>query len=85
MNYNLSFSNKVSRIIKKLPKTVSDVLYDGLKKIAADPHIGEKLSGVKGVWRYRIGDYRVLYEIHDRQLLIYVINFGHRKEIYRDL
>lgn len=41
-----------------------------------------KLSG-RAQWRVRVGDYRVLYEIHDDALLVLVIEVGHRRSIYR--
>ena len=42
----------------------------------------KKLKGRKA-WRIRVGDYRVIYEIHNRQLQILVITIGHRREVYR--
>jgi mRNA interferase RelE/StbE len=41
-----------------------------------------KLSG-RPAWRIRVGDYRIIYEIHTEQLLITVITIGHRREVYR--
>ena len=41
------------------------------------------LAGVTGVYRLRVGDYRVLYEIHDAELLVLVLAVGHRREVYR--
>jgi mRNA interferase RelE/StbE len=42
----------------------------------------KKLKG-RNAWRIRVGDYRVIYEIHDRELHILVITVGHRREVYR--
>lgn len=55
---------------------------DGL---ASDPRPPRcvKLSGRDNQWRVRAGDYRVVYEVHDAQLLVLVIEIGHRSEIYR--
>ena len=49
-----------------------------------DPRVsGKPLKGDLGIfWRYRVGDYRVLYEIQDGQLVILAALIGHRKEIY---
>lgn len=47
------------------------------------PSGAKKLQGSETVWRIRVGDYRILYEIHDRQLLAVVIEIGHRREVYR--
>jgi mRNA interferase RelE/StbE len=46
------------------------------------PHGCIKLSG-RPAWRIRIGTYRVIYEIHDQQLVVVVVNIGHRKDAYQ--
>ena len=50
-----------------------------------DPRqLGAALSGpFSGYWRYRIGDYRVICELRDTELIILVVEVGHRREIYR--
>ncbi|MFZ2727376.1 MAG: type II toxin-antitoxin system RelE/ParE family toxin [Methylococcaceae bacterium] len=46
--------------------------------------MGKALTGnFKGLWRYRIGDYRVICEIIDNELIIVAIEIGHRKDIYK--
>jgi mRNA interferase RelE/StbE len=45
---------------------------------------GKALSGnLKGLWRYRVGDYRIICQIIDNEVVILVVELGHRKEIYR--
>lgn len=45
---------------------------------------GKALQGeFKGLWRYRIGDYRVICQIKDKELVILVIDLAHRKDIYK--
>ena len=41
------------------------------------------LAGAKGVYRLRVGDYRVLYEVRDAALLVLVLAIGHRRDVYR--
>jgi mRNA interferase RelE/StbE len=41
------------------------------------------LTGASGVYRLRVGDYRILYEVHDEQVLVLVLAMGHRREVYR--
>ena len=44
---------------------------------------GKALQGdLKGLWRYRVGDYRLIAQIHDNELVILVIEIGHRKDVY---
>jgi mRNA interferase RelE/StbE len=46
--------------------------------------IGEPLVGnFQGYWRYRVGDYRIVCELQDKELLILVIEVGHRKDVYQ--
>jgi len=42
----------------------------------------KKLKG-RAAWRVRVGDYRIIYEIHDRELVVIVVTIGHRREVYR--
>ena len=50
-----------------------------------DPRmLGEPLTGqLKGFWRYRIGDYRLVCRIIDGELIVLVLEVGHRREVYR--
>ncbi len=52
---------------------------------SADPRLlGKPLQGVlKEFWSYRIGDYRLIYDIQDTRMVVLVIDIGHRREIYR--
>jgi mRNA interferase RelE/StbE len=53
--------------------------------LADDPRPAgvEKLSGTKGRFRIRVGDYRVVYAIEDQVLTVFVVKVGHRREVYR--
>jgi mRNA interferase RelE/StbE len=42
-------------------------------------------AGESGLWRYRVGDYRMLVSIHDDELLVLVVSVDHRRQVYRDL
>ena len=42
-----------------------------------------KLRGVDDVWRARVGDYRILYQIEDERFVVVVISVGHRRDVYR--
>ena len=46
------------------------------------PHGSTKLAG-RPAWRVRVGSYRVIYEIYDDHLLVFVAAIGHRKDVYR--
>jgi mRNA interferase RelE/StbE len=47
------------------------------------PHGCTKLSGTRNLYRVRIGDHRIVYQVIDDRLLVLVVDIGHRREIYR--
>jgi mRNA interferase RelE/StbE len=52
--------------------------------LAKDPEEGIPLRGdLKGLFKYRVGTYRIIYKVERKILLITVIDIGHRKEVYR--
>ena len=88
MLYKVKYTSRALKNLKKMDKQVSKMLVAWIRKNlekCKDPRaIGKGLSANHlGKWRYRIGDYRILAEIQDEQLIILVIEAGHRKEIYR--
>lgn len=88
MTYKLLISDDVSRKIKKMDKHLALMLtremkakLDGLENPRS---IGKALVGqYKGLWRYRIGTYRVICDIRDDELIVLAIDVGHRKNIYK--
>ena len=55
-----------------------------LELLAEDPRppAATQLVGGAGEWRVRTGDYRVIYEIHDAEVIVLVLRMGHRREVY---
>ena len=56
-----------------------------MRGLANDPRPPgcDKLAGVENLYRIRVGDYRVVYQIRDEMLLVLVVKIGHRREVYR--
>lgn len=86
--YKLVYSKKVLKQLKKLDKNTSKYLMKYVEnniKDASDPRLrGKALVGDRqGLWRYRIGDYRLICKIEDDKLIILALSLGHRREIYR--
>ena len=56
------------------------------KTLAQDPQMGRPLTGrYKGLWKYRIGDYRIIYSIEKDRLTIFVLRIRHRKDVYEGI
>jgi mRNA interferase RelE/StbE len=87
MSYEIKFSQAALRSLNQLDETTRDMIFAWIFKNLVDTtkprEIGLPLKGkLKGLWRYRIGKYRILAKIDDRELIILVIDIGHRRRIY---
>lgn len=83
--YKVVYLDSVEGDLKKLDKTTVKKIIARIEAyLAVDPmELGKPLKGeFQGYWRYRWGDYRVIYRIAEREILILILRIGHRKEIY---
>jgi len=66
-------------------KRIRQRIVAGIRLLADDPRPpgGEKLAGEDDRYRIRVGRYRVIYSVGDRELLVIVVRVGHRKDVYR--
>lgn len=85
MAYRLEFTSAADHQFRKLPPQLQARLRPHIDALAQNPRPSgvEKLKGEENAYRLRVGDYRVLYEVHDKVLLILVVKVGHRREVYR--
>ena len=83
--YRLVFKPSAERAFLALPKEVQRRLDARLLGLQDNPRQSgvKALTGAAGVYRLRVGDYRVLYEIHDDSVIVLVLKIGHRREVYR--
>ncbi|MFO0213760.1 MAG: type II toxin-antitoxin system RelE family toxin, partial [Pseudanabaena sp.] len=85
-SYEVQILPKAVRQIKALSVEVRQDISLTIQSLANEPRpIGvKKLSGEKDIYRVRVGNYRVLYRIVDKVLVVVVVSVGHRREVYRD-
>jgi mRNA interferase RelE/StbE len=84
--YALEFAPKALRALRKLDRLVVERIRIATEALRDEPRpAGAKmLTGVHGVWRIRVaGDYRVLYTINDDEVVVLIVDVGHRRQIYR--
>ncbi len=87
MVYSVEFRPAVLRSLKKYPKKDLQRIkkrIDDLAQNLPDPAF-TKMKGRNDFHKVRIGDYRIIYEIHSYILVILVVKIGHRKDVYRQL
>ena len=88
MVYKLEFSKRFDRQFSKLDKSTQRYIFNWLIKqldnVENPRYSGKSLTGNKqGLWRYRIGNYRVIVDISDTNCVIIAVEVGHRKFIYK--
>ena len=83
--YKVVWKDKASKQLARIDRTMAKKIKDKVKNyLAQDPvNRGEPLAyEYQGLYRYRFSDYRVIYEVKEKELLIFVVKVGHRKEVY---
>lgn len=88
MSYKLVFTDRCKKQIDKLDNSDHILLESWLRKHLVNcknpkafgkPLVGDK----KGLWRYRIGNYRLIVQIEDKELLVLALDYGHRSTVYK--
>ena len=84
MSYRVELTTAAARQIKKLPRPARDRILDAVANLTGDPRPrgAKKLAGEETAWRIRVGDYRVIYDVFDSELVVTVVRAGHRHEVY---
>ena len=82
--YKIEVKASVVKAFKKVPREDQIRIAQAIKALAIDPRPQNsiKLSG-STYYRIRCGDYRIIYDIKDDQLIIVVLKLGHRKDVYK--
>lgn len=83
--YEIEIAPAAERALKKLPVDVQRRIIKGILKLELNPRPSgvKKLSGEEDLYRVRIGDNRVIYQIRDGELIVLVVRVAHRREVYR--
>ncbi len=83
-NYNIEIKKSAAKEIEKLPPKYLPKIIGAIESLQHDPRpLGCKKLAAGERYRLRVGVYRILYEILDDKLLIYIVRVRHRKEVYR--
>jgi mRNA interferase RelE/StbE len=85
MLYEIEFTPAAARQIKKLSVSDQKRILSRIENLAASPRPGsvKKLEGKENLYRLPAGEYRIIYQIQDKNLLVLVVKVGHRREVYR--
>ena len=83
-NYTIFILRRAQKELAQLPNDAFERVRDAIRDLSQNcrPDGYRKLTGRDG-WRIRIGDYRIIYEIDDKQHIITILHIGNRQDIYR--
>ena len=84
MSYEIVIKRRASKVLANLPNKDYQKIRDAIRELADHPRPQGclKLTGREG-WRIRIGNYRVIYQIHDAENKVLILDLGHRRDIYQ--
>ena len=83
MTYRVLYTEEAARRIGKLDKAVKDRVGKAISRLSENPELGKRLTGLlSDRWSYRVGDWRILYKIRKKELVILILTVGHRRDVY---
>jgi mRNA interferase RelE/StbE len=84
MSYSVLIVPSALKFLKKLPESIKKIIDKKIISLSENPRPpGCKKLIADEAWRVRIGDYRIIYEIHDDKITVIVIKIGNRKDVYK--
>ena len=83
--YRISYVASAAKALRKLDRQIARRILVAIERLADDPRPPGciAIKGDGGELRVKVGDYRVVYDIEDGELIVLVLRGGHRREVYR--
>lgn len=84
--YRIEWKSSALKELKRIDKSTVPRIINVVESLATNPRPVDvrKLKGSERSFRIRIGDYRIVYEILDDSLVVFIVRVRHRKDVYRD-
>ena len=85
--YEIELKREPEKFIRKQSRKIQIQIISALRKLQKDPRPrkAKKLSGLDELYRIRVVDYRIVYTIRNKKLIILVLRIAHRKDVYKKL
>ncbi|MFZ5766251.1 MAG: type II toxin-antitoxin system RelE family toxin [Thermodesulfobacteriota bacterium] len=83
--YKIAFSKNADKVLRRMPRNIALTIATKIKELAGNPHSMrnvKKLTNHPG-YRLRVGDWRIVYTVHDNECVILVISVKTRGEVYK--
>lgn len=85
--YKVLYKKTFEKDLRKIPDKIRKQIVKAIYSLSNDPRQSgvKKLRANDSLYRYRTGNYRIIYQIQDKELIIMFIATGHRKDIYENI
>jgi len=85
MRYRIKIKESALKVLRKVERKKRVRIWTAISALAEEPRaVGcVKMSGLDNFWRIRVGEWRIIYQIRDEELVVLVIRIGHRRDVYR--
>ena len=85
MTYEIIITKSIQKQLDSLPNNIQERVYEKIAQLAEEPRPDGvvKLKGYDNEYRIRIGDYRLVYEIRDEQLIVLLVQCKHHRDVYK--
>ncbi len=84
MSFSIRIKGSAARELRRVAKPDRTRLVSAIDRLAETPHLGAALKGdLRGLRRLRVGDYRIVYEVRDDELIVLVVRVAHRRDAYQ--
>ena len=85
--YKVELKRGPEKFIRKQSRKIQSQIISVLRKLGSNPRPSQakKLIGMEDLYRIRAGDYRIVYKIQNKKLIVIVVRIAHRKEVYKKL
>ncbi|SDS99643.1 mRNA interferase RelE/StbE [Brevibacterium sandarakinum] len=85
MPYSINYVPSTAKALRKLDRPTARRLLNAIGKLAEEPRPAGciKLEDGDGEFRIRVGDFRIVYDVYDDELIVLALRVGHRRDVYR--
>ena len=83
--YRVEVARRAVKTLRAMPRREQQRVRAAVELLASNPRPSGcvAMAGEKNVYRVRVGDYRIVYEVFDDRLVVHVVRVGHRRDVYR--
>ena len=84
MSFSIRIKESAAKELRRVAKPDRARIVAAIDRLSETPHLGTSLKGdLRGLRRIRVGDYRILYEVRDEELVVLVVSIAHRRDAYQ--